>query len=157
MLDQVLSVFDIKPQYDLDIMKPGQSLTDAVAEILRKVREFLCVETFVASLASFYEKARIGHVAAVSQVLKTHPRTKFLIVGRGDIEESLKEAVKRDGLEKHVRFLGFREDVAALLSLMDIFVLPSLPEGLSKRWSIITKGFTKTVCKGKSRSAYCLT
>jgi UDP-N-acetylglucosamine 2-epimerase (non-hydrolysing) len=44
MLDQVLSVFDIKPQYDLDIMKPGQSLTDAAAEILRKVREVLCVE-----------------------------------------------------------------------------------------------------------------
>jgi UDP-N-acetylglucosamine 2-epimerase (non-hydrolysing) len=77
MLDQVLSGFDIKPQYDLDIMKPGQSLTDVAAEILRKVREVLCFErpdvvlvqgdtttTFVASLASFYEKARIGHVEA---------------------------------------------------------------------------------------------
>ena len=34
-------------------------------------------------------------------------------------------------LEKQVRFLGFREDVLALLSLMDVFVLPSLSEGLS--------------------------
>jgi glycosyltransferase involved in cell wall biosynthesis len=75
-----------------------------------------------------------GHeylLAAVPQVLKTHPRTKVLIVGRGDLEAPLKESVKKVGLEKKVRFLGFREDVAALLSLMDVFVLPSLSEGLS--------------------------
>lgn len=75
-----------------------------------------------------------GHeylLAAVPQVLKSHPQTKFLIVGRGDLEASLEEAVKRVGLEKQVRFLGFREDVSALLSLMDVFALSSLSEGLS--------------------------
>jgi glycosyltransferase involved in cell wall biosynthesis len=75
-----------------------------------------------------------GHeylLAAVPQVLTSHPRAKFLIVGRGDLESRLKEEVKQRGLEKQVRFLGFREDVSALLSLMDIFVLPSLSEGLS--------------------------
>jgi UDP-N-acetylglucosamine 2-epimerase (non-hydrolysing) len=77
MLDQVLSVFDIKPQYDLNIMKPGQSLTEVTGEILTKVRDVLCAEkadvvlvqgdtttTFGASLASFYQKVRIGHVEA---------------------------------------------------------------------------------------------
>jgi glycosyltransferase involved in cell wall biosynthesis len=75
-----------------------------------------------------------GHkylLAAVPQVLKHHPRTIFLIVGRGELELALKEEVKRCGVEKQVRFLGFRNDVSALLSIMDIFVLPSLSEGLS--------------------------
>jgi glycosyltransferase involved in cell wall biosynthesis len=89
-------------------------------------------ESVVGVVGSLYPVK--GHeylLAAVPQVLKTHPRTKFLIVGRGDLDAPLKEEVKRAGLEKQVRFLGFREDVAALLSLMDIFVLPSLSEGLS--------------------------
>ena len=74
-----------------------------------------------------------GHeylLAAIPQVLRFHPHTTFLIVGRGDLRVAEEEAKQR-GLEKHVRFLGFREDVSALLSLMGIFVLPSLSEGLS--------------------------
>jgi glycosyltransferase involved in cell wall biosynthesis len=89
-------------------------------------------ESVVGVVGSLYPVK--GHeylLAAVPQVLKSHPRTKFLIVGRGELEASLKEEVKRARLEKQVCFLGFREDVAALLSLMDIFVLPSLSEGLS--------------------------
>lgn len=75
-----------------------------------------------------------GHkylLAAIPEILQVHPRTTFLIVGRGDLESALQEEAKRRGLEKRVRFLGFREDVSALLSIMDIFVLPSLSEGLS--------------------------
>jgi glycosyltransferase involved in cell wall biosynthesis len=75
-----------------------------------------------------------GHeylLAAVPQMLGIHPHTTFLIIGRGELESSLKEEVKRCGLKKQVRFLGFREDILALLSLMDVFVLPSLSEGLS--------------------------
>jgi UDP-N-acetylglucosamine 2-epimerase (non-hydrolysing) len=77
MLDQVLSVFDIKPHYDLDVMRGGQSLTDVATEILQKVQSVLCVEkpdvvlvqgdtttTFAASLASFYQQTRVGHVEA---------------------------------------------------------------------------------------------
>jgi glycosyltransferase involved in cell wall biosynthesis len=90
------------------------------------------IDSVVGVVGSLYPVK--GHeylLAAVPQVLNAHPRTKFLIVGRGDLEASLKEAVKRAGLERQVRFLGFREDISALLSLMDIFVLPSLSEGLS--------------------------
>jgi len=75
-----------------------------------------------------------GHeylLAAVPQVLKIHPWTKFLIVGKGDLEARLKNVVRNAGLERQVRFLGFREDVPMLLSLLDVFVLPSLSEGLS--------------------------
>jgi UDP-N-acetylglucosamine 2-epimerase (non-hydrolysing) len=77
MLDQVLKIFNIKPDYDLDLMKPGQDLTDITSrallgmrEVLRKWRpDWLIVQgdtstTFAASLAGFYEKIRIAHVEA---------------------------------------------------------------------------------------------
>lgn len=54
-----------------------------------------------------------------------------LIVGRGELEASLKAEVKRLGQEQRVRFLGLRQDVPQLLALLDVFVMPSLSEGLS--------------------------
>jgi UDP-N-acetylglucosamine 2-epimerase (non-hydrolysing) len=77
MLDQVLSIFDVKPRFDLDVMKEGQSLPDITARIMTGMtgvlREFepthILVQgdtttAFVAALAAFYEKITIGHVEA---------------------------------------------------------------------------------------------
>ena len=77
MLDQVLHLFSIRPDYDLDIMKPKQDLYGITAEILLKFREVLrkvqpdlilvqgdTTTTFAASLSAFYERIRIGHVEA---------------------------------------------------------------------------------------------
>ncbi len=68
---------------------------------------------------------------ALPAICKRYPRVILLIAGRGELEVSLKEQVARLGVEKHVRFLGMRNDVQRLLSVMDVFVLPSLSEGLS--------------------------
>ena len=77
MLDQVLSLFDIKPDWDLDVMKQGQDLTDITSRVLRGMREvfqqwkpdLLLVHgdtstTMSASLAAFYGQIRVGHVEA---------------------------------------------------------------------------------------------
>ena len=77
MLDQVLDLFEIKPDYDLNIMKDNQSLIDVTVNGLRKLEEVLKKEkpdivlvqgdtttTFVASLAAYYLKIKIGHVEA---------------------------------------------------------------------------------------------
>ena len=75
-----------------------------------------------------------GHrylIAAIPSVIRACPTTKFVLIGRGDQEVALKEQVKKLGLEKYVYFLGLRPDIGRLLSIMDIFVLPSLSEGLS--------------------------
>jgi UDP-N-acetylglucosamine 2-epimerase (non-hydrolysing) len=77
MLDQVLSIFDVKPRFDLDVMKDNQGLADVTARIvtgmtgvLREWRpDWLLVQgdtttAFVAALAAFYEKVSIGHVEA---------------------------------------------------------------------------------------------
>lgn len=77
MLDQVLGLFDIQPQYDLDIMKPGQDLFDITSSILNHLKAVLYEEqpdlvlvhgdtttTVAASLASYYARVPLGHVEA---------------------------------------------------------------------------------------------
>ncbi len=77
MLDQVLALFDIKPDFDLNIMKPGQDLTDITANIILALKEILrdggydrllvhgdTTTTMAASLAAFYAQVAVGHVEA---------------------------------------------------------------------------------------------
>lgn len=68
---------------------------------------------------------------AMPVVLEHHPDATLLLAGGGQLEGSLKEQAEQLGIERQVRFLGVRQDIPALLALMDIFVLPSLSEGLS--------------------------
>ncbi len=77
MLDQVLNTFDIKPDYDLNIMKQGQSLADVTTralvgleEVIKKVKPDIVLvhgdttTTFAGALAAFYNQVAIGHVEA---------------------------------------------------------------------------------------------
>jgi glycosyltransferase involved in cell wall biosynthesis len=75
-----------------------------------------------------------GHrylIDAIPAVLNKCPHTSFIFAGRGQLETELKEQVYRLGLDKRVHFLGLRQDIPRILALLDIFVLPSLSEGLS--------------------------
>lgn len=77
MLDQVLRVFDVKPDHDLAIMKPGQTLFDVTSDVLLKIKDVLEREkpglvlvhgdtttSFAAALAAFYLQIPVGHVEA---------------------------------------------------------------------------------------------
>ena len=77
MLDQVLEIFKIKPDYDLNIMKPGQTLTHITAEVLKGIEEVIIKEkpdlvlvhgdtttAMAAALAAFYQQVKVGHVEA---------------------------------------------------------------------------------------------
>ncbi len=77
MLDQVLSAFDVKPEHDLAIMKPGQTLFDITCDVLLKIRKAMEYEepdvvlvhgdtttSFAAALAAFYLRIPVGHVEA---------------------------------------------------------------------------------------------
>lgn len=77
MLDQVLDLFEIKPDFDLDLMKSGQDLYDVTTGVLLGLRDILkdfqpdlvlvhgdTATTFAASLAAFYQKIPIGHIEA---------------------------------------------------------------------------------------------
>lgn len=99
MLDQVLDFFEIKPDYDLNIMKHNQDLFDITRNILKGIKEVIVnfkpdwlvvqgdtTSTFVGALAAFYEKIKIAHIEAglrsfnkyspfpeeVNRVLTTH-------------------------------------------------------------------------------------
>ena len=89
-------------------------------------------ERVVLAVGSLYEVK--GHrflLDAAPAILRACPSTVFLIAGRGDREAPLREQARRLGLERYVRFLGLRQDVPTLLETCDLFVQPSLSEGLS--------------------------
>jgi UDP-N-acetylglucosamine 2-epimerase (non-hydrolysing) len=82
LLDQVLRIFEVIPDYDLDIMKPGQDLYDVTSRVLVGMRDVLnsvkpdvvlvhgdTTTSFAAALAAFYQKIPVGHVEAG---LRTH-------------------------------------------------------------------------------------
>ncbi|HIF9481707.1 TPA: non-hydrolyzing UDP-N-acetylglucosamine 2-epimerase [Photobacterium damselae] len=77
MLDQVLELFEIRPDYDLNLMKAGQTLNDVTAKILLELKPVLqefkpdivlvhgdTATTFAASLSAYYEQIAVGHVEA---------------------------------------------------------------------------------------------
>jgi len=64
------------------------------------------------------------------EVLKKRKDAVLAFVGRGPLEEKLKDTVNKWGINESVLFLGVRNDVEKLLNMFDVFVLPSLYEGL---------------------------
>lgn len=64
------------------------------------------------------------------EVLKQEPRAILLLVGSGPLEPAVRLKVEELGIKDSVRFLGVRKDVERLMQAMDVFVLPSLFEGL---------------------------
>ncbi|MGQ9779460.1 MAG: non-hydrolyzing UDP-N-acetylglucosamine 2-epimerase [Bacillota bacterium] len=77
MLDQVLAIFGLEPAYDLDLMRPGQTLTEITCRVLTGLEEVIRAEqpdlvlihgdtttTFAAGLAAFYHRLPVGHVEA---------------------------------------------------------------------------------------------
>lgn len=75
-----------------------------------------------------------GHtylLQAVRSVLAVHPKAKLFVVGQGELEESLTRQAVELGIDHAVSFLGLRNDIPNVLAALDLFVLPSLSEGLS--------------------------
>jgi UDP-N-acetylglucosamine 2-epimerase (non-hydrolysing) len=77
MLDQVLELFELRPDHDLNVMRPGQDLYEVTGAILSTIRDVYVSErpdivlvhgdtttTFVATLAAFYQRIPVGHVEA---------------------------------------------------------------------------------------------
>jgi glycosyltransferase involved in cell wall biosynthesis len=62
--------------------------------------------------------------------LNLEPEAQLLLVGDGPLKQDMIAYVQRQGLASHVRFLGIREDIPAILSAGDLFLFPSLFEGL---------------------------
>ncbi|HPD61702.1 MAG TPA: glycosyltransferase family 4 protein, partial [Thermodesulfobacteriota bacterium] len=79
----------------------------------------------------------VGHkgqkylIQAMAKVVQKFPEVHLLIVGKGKLEKELKALTAELGLQQHITFTGFREDIGAFLNLLDLLVVSSTGEGLS--------------------------
>ena len=128
LLDQVLKFFKIKPDFDLKLMKPGQSLFDITSDAVKSMEKVLdsfkpnlilvqgdTTTAFVGALCGFYEKAKIGHIeAGLRSFNKYSPfpeEMNRIIVGRlADFHfaptQKAKNNLKNEGIIDNVRVVG---------------------------------------------------
>ncbi|MDD5772636.1 MAG: glycosyltransferase family 4 protein [bacterium] len=76
------------------------------------------------------QKAPGDFIKMANMILENHQKSQFILAGDGILRDEVEFLVKRYKLEKNVRLLGWRRDLPELLSIMDVFVLTSLWEGL---------------------------
>lgn len=77
-----------------------------------------------------YQKNHEFLIKLFSEFAKKNPNAFLLLVGQGVLQEKMKGLVKSLGIEENVKFMGVREDTDELYQAMDVFVFPSLFEGL---------------------------
>jgi len=141
MLDQVLNIFQIKPDYDLDIMKFGQDLYDVTSSILLKIR-FVLEEfnpdivlvhgdtstTFSASLSAYYSRIKIGHIEAglrTDNLYSPWPEegnrrlTGVLADYHFAPTETSKENLLKEGVSESAIFVTGNTVIDALQSIVD--------------------------------------
>jgi glycosyltransferase involved in cell wall biosynthesis len=71
-------------------------------------------------------------IKAANRIISQYPNTFFLFVGDGSLRRDLEKKALDLGIEKNIVFLGWRNDVSKIISIYDIFVLPSLNEGMGR-------------------------
>ncbi len=89
-------------------------------------------ETLVAGVVARLHSQK-GHrylIEAARTIIPQVDDVKFVLVGDGELRNDLERSAEQAGIREHFVFLGFRSDVAELLRTFDLFVLPSLYEGL---------------------------
>lgn len=94
----------------------------------------LCLESskpIVGTVARLHrQKGLIYLLKAAKKISQVFPEVKILIIGEGSLREKLERKARSLGLERLVWFFGERRNIPMLLSLFDVFILPSLWEGL---------------------------
>lgn len=120
MLDQVLEIFDITPDYDLDIMQQKQTITGITTRALQGLEEVIqeaepdlvlvhgdTTTTFVGALAAFYNKVKIGHVEAGLRTYNKHEpfpeeMNRVLTTSLADLHFAPTEAAKQNLLKEGI-------------------------------------------------------
>lgn len=105
-------------------------IVDAEVEALR--REFKIepqTKVIINSAHLSWEKGQYALIAALPAFLQKYPDTKLFLLGGGD-QEVLRRLITETGLDEHVFMPGFRKDIGAFYKMCDLFVMPSVYEGL---------------------------
>ena len=161
MLDQVLRAFDVEPDYDLSIMKQGQTLFDVTVNILERIRAVLeevapdvvlvhgdTSTTFVTALACFYMQIPVGHVEAglrTYNIASPYPeefnRQAVSIVARYNFAptETSKANLLREGRDPSTIFVTGNTAIDALrTTVKDDYTHPELEAVKGSRLILIT-------------------
>ncbi|MFQ5858728.1 MAG: glycosyltransferase [Anaerolineae bacterium] len=100
---------------------------------VRKELDIKPDDILVGTLASFKPRKGLSYlVHAAGEVLSRQRRVHFILAGDGPERGRIEEEVQQRGLAKHVHLLGYRHDAVTLLNALDLYVLPSLFEGLPR-------------------------
>jgi UDP-N-acetylglucosamine 2-epimerase (non-hydrolysing) len=177
MLDQVLSLFEIEPDFDLDIMKPGQTLSDVTAKILSELEEVFksfkpdivlvhgdTATTFGASLASYYQKILVGHVEAglrTGDIYSPWPeeanrRLTAVLTNYhfAPTETSKNNLIKENYLEENI-FVTGNTVIDALLRAKDIVKnSPEIKRNLEDKFSFINGEEQLVLITGHRRESF---
>ncbi len=110
---------------DIDKFSPGKNLE------LKRSLGLADDAPVVGTVARLHPQK--GHkylIEAAPEIIRNVPNVKFVFAGDGETRTELEQMVQQKGIAEHFMFLGFRSDVHELLNVFDMFVLPSLYEGL---------------------------
>lgn len=177
MLDQVLYLYDIKPAYDLNIMKPKQDLFDVTSEVLLGLKTIIKKErpdiilvhgdtttTMTASLAGYYLRTPIGHVEAG---LRTHQKfapfpeeiNRTIASALADIHFAPTDLARRNLLNEGVNsehiYITGNTIVDALFSALDIIQKnPNIKEQLSSQFSFLDPNKRLILVTGHRRESF---
>ncbi|WP_040640639.1 non-hydrolyzing UDP-N-acetylglucosamine 2-epimerase [Zestomonas thermotolerans] len=158
MLDQVLKIFSIEPEFDLAVMRPGQDLTDITTEILQKIKSVFyefkpdlvlvhgdTASTLSGALAAYYQQIPVGHVEAglrTGNIFSPWPEeaNRKLTTTLADLHFAPTEAAKynlvREGVPENKIYVTGNTVIDALLDVIkklerdsSLFDQASLPLG----------------------------
>jgi UDP-N-acetylglucosamine 2-epimerase (non-hydrolysing) len=177
MLDQVLSLFSIVPDYDLNIMSPGQGLTDITCRILQGLRPVLeefkpdvvlvhgdTTTTVAASLAAFYQRIPVGHVEAglrTGDLYSPWPEeanrtlTGHLAVWHFAPTENSRQNLLRENLQDKRIFVTGNTVIDALFWVRDrVLTDESLHAGLSEQYPFLDASKKLILVTGHRRESF---
>ena len=177
MLDQVLSLFEITPDFDLNIMRPGQDLTDITTRILQELKPILTefkpdvilvhgdtATTFAASLAAYYQQIPVVHVEAglrTGDIYSPWPEegNRKLTAALTNLhlaptENSAKNLLKENISPDNIVVTG-NTVIDALLEVVDkLNNYQSLQEKLQKRFSFLDENKKLILITGHRRESF---
>lgn len=177
MLDQVLELFEIEPDYDLDIMMPGQTLTDITTHILRGMESVLheckpdavlvhgdTTTTLATSLAAFYQQIPVGHVEAglrTGNLLSPWPEeanrklTGALAHWHFAPTEKAKQNLLAESLQEKQIYVTGNTVVDALLAVTKrLDTDPKLNEQFSKQFDFLNNDKKMVLVTGHRRESF---
>jgi len=123
------------PDYKIQVIHNGINVNNFASNIdcsMKRIELGLQDSDFIIGTVGNLLHAK-GHeylIYAAKHVISVMPNAKFLIIGEGGLRQSLESLRDNLGLTNYVVFTGMRSDIHELLNLMNIFVLPSVREGL---------------------------